>query len=118
MLKERLKQLRKEKGLSQYEAAKKLDFSRGKLANYEQGTREPDYDTLEKIADFYDCSLDYLLGRSDLTNNEEDFIHDLQNDFSLEELQKKYSLTVDGKTATEEEIKAAITFIRSLRDMK
>ncbi|WP_067730974.1 helix-turn-helix domain-containing protein [Oceanobacillus damuensis] len=118
MLKERLKQLRKEKGISQYEAAKKLGFSRGKLANYEQGTREPDYDTLEKLADFYDCSLDYLLGRSNLTNNEEEFIYDLQRNFSLEELQKKYSLTIDGKAATEEELKAAITFIRSLRGMK
>ena len=48
MLGKRIAALRKEKGLSQYELADRLGFSRGKLANYEQGTREPDYETLIK----------------------------------------------------------------------
>lgn len=65
MLKIRLVYLRSEKGLSQYEAAERLGFSRGKLANYEQGSRQPDYDTLQIIADFYDVTIDYLLGRTD-----------------------------------------------------
>lgn len=72
MLKNRLISLRKEKGLSQYEIADKLGFSRGKLANYEQGTRQPDYDTLTKIAEYYDVSVDYLLGRTDQKNLKED----------------------------------------------
>ncbi|AOP14574.1 HTH-type transcriptional regulator Xre [Bacillus licheniformis] len=61
MLGKRIAALRKEKGLSQYELADRLGFSRGKLANYEQGTREPDYETLIKIADFFEVSTDYLL---------------------------------------------------------
>lgn len=113
----RLRKLRKEKGLSQYKAAEKLGFSRGKLANYEQGTREPDYETLQKLADFYDCSTDYLLGRSELTSREEHLLQDLDKDLSLEELQEKYSLTIDGKAATKKEIETAIAFIRSLRSM-
>jgi len=68
MLKNRLVSLRKDKGLNQYEAAKLLGFSRGKLANYEQGSRQPDYDTLEIIADFYKTSTDFLLGRTDKQN--------------------------------------------------
>lgn len=61
VLGKRIAALRKEKGLSQYELADRLGFSRGKLANYEQGTREPDYETLIKIADFFEVSTDYLL---------------------------------------------------------
>jgi HTH-type transcriptional regulator, competence development regulator len=65
MLKDRLIFLRKQIKLTQYEVADRLGYSRGKLANYEQGSREPDYETLKHIANFYDTSLDYLLGRTD-----------------------------------------------------
>lgn len=65
MFGERLASLRKRKGLSQYALAERLNFSRGQLANYEQGKREPDYNTLQKIADFFEVSVDYLLGRTD-----------------------------------------------------
>lgn len=65
MFGERLASLRKSKGLSQYALAERLNFSRGQLANYEQGKREPDYNTLQKIADFFDVSVDYLIGRTD-----------------------------------------------------
>lgn len=63
MLGKRLAELRNKKGLSQYELANRLGFSRGKLANYEQGSRQPDYETLDIIADFFNVSTDYLLGR-------------------------------------------------------
>ncbi|WP_394512560.1 helix-turn-helix domain-containing protein [Priestia aryabhattai] len=65
MFGKRLAQLRKEKGISQYEFADRIGFSRGQVANYEQGKREPDYETLQKIADFFNVSTDYLLGRID-----------------------------------------------------
>jgi len=115
MLKDRLRELRKEKGFSQYEAARRLGFSRGKLANYEQGTREPDYEVLEKLADFYECTTDYLLGRSELTISQEKLLRDVEKNLSIEEIKEKYSLTIDGKTATKEEIEGAIAFIRALR---
>ncbi|KYC71666.1 helix-turn-helix transcriptional regulator [Heyndrickxia faecalis] len=73
MFGKRLSALRKQKGLSQYELADKLGYSRGQIANYEQGKREPDYETLQKIADFFDVTTDYLLGRTDIrTLNDED----------------------------------------------
>nr|WP_025908623.1 helix-turn-helix transcriptional regulator [Priestia flexa] len=65
MFGKRLATLRKEKGISQYEFADRIGFSRGQVANYEQGKREPDYETLQKIADFFNVSTDYLLGRTD-----------------------------------------------------
>lgn len=71
MFNKKLIELRKNLKLSQYELADRLGFSRGKLANYEQGTRQPDFDTLEKIADFFGVSTDYLLGREDSQINQE-----------------------------------------------
>ncbi len=69
MLGERIAKLRKNKGLSQYDLAEKLEFSRGKLANYEQGSRQPDFATLQIIADFFEVTTDYLLGRTDTLEN-------------------------------------------------
>lgn len=63
MLKEILVYLRRKNKLSQYELAERLGFSRGKLANYEQGSRQPDYETIIKIAEYFDVTVDYLLGK-------------------------------------------------------
>lgn len=56
--------LRKEKGLSQKEAAEKLGVSQALLSHYEKGIRECGLDFLVKAANFYGVSADYLLGRS------------------------------------------------------
>ncbi|MFL2072787.1 helix-turn-helix domain-containing protein [Marinilactibacillus psychrotolerans] len=63
MDKERLKMLRKEKGLTQGDMAEILEIARTTYANYEQGTREPDNRILNRLADFFIVSIDYLLGR-------------------------------------------------------
>lgn len=65
LLPERLAQIRKQRGLSQYELADALGFSRGQIGNYEQGTRRPDPTTLQQIADYLHVSVDYLLGRDE-----------------------------------------------------
>lgn len=65
MFGKRLAELRNQKELSQYELADRLNLSRTQLANYEQGKREPDFETLVLLADFFEVSLDYLLGRTD-----------------------------------------------------
>lgn len=59
----RLKTLRNLKKLSQRELAKQLNIAPSTLAMYEIDKREPDYNTLKKIADFFQVSTDYLLGR-------------------------------------------------------
>lgn len=58
--------LRAEKGIYQKELADYLQVSIGTISNYEQGIHNPDFDTLCKIADFYEVSLDYLLGRTNI----------------------------------------------------
>lgn len=61
----RIKELRKEKQITQAELAKALNISPSTIGMYEQGRREPDYKTLERIADFFRVSTDFLLGRKD-----------------------------------------------------
>ena len=56
--------LRKEKGISQKEAAANLGVSQALLSHYEKGIRECGLDFLVRAADFYNVSTDYLLGRS------------------------------------------------------
>lgn len=65
---ERLKQLRKENGLTQTELAKKLNIGQTTIAAYENGTHDPQIFSLIAYANFFNCSVDYLLGR------EEDFV--------------------------------------------
>ena len=62
-----LKSLRKAQGLTQDELAKILKISRSTIGMYENGSREPDYETLENIADYFNVDIDYLLGRTNKT---------------------------------------------------
>ena len=66
---ERIKQLRKERGLSQDQLAKILGVSRSTVGMYETGKREPDFESCEAIADFFNVDMDYLLGKT-LTANQ------------------------------------------------
>ena len=59
-----LKSLRKSNNLTQEDLAKALKVSRSTIGMYENGSREPDYETLEAIADYFNVDIDYLLGRT------------------------------------------------------
>lgn len=60
-----LRELRTQKGLTQAELSKALQVSASSIGMYEQGRREPDNETLGRIANFFHVSTDYLLGRTD-----------------------------------------------------
>lgn len=57
-----LKQLRTERNLTQSELAEKLGLSKSSISMYENGKREPDFENLEMIADFFNVRLMYLIG--------------------------------------------------------
>lgn len=61
----RLKELRKEKGLSQLRLATDLHTTQNTISRYETGEREPGIAELIKIADYFNVSVDYLIGRTD-----------------------------------------------------
>lgn len=62
----RLFELRKSEELTQCEMAKRLNITQPSYIRYENGTSEPSLETLAKIADIFDVSVDYLLGRNDI----------------------------------------------------
>lgn len=63
-----LKAIRNKKGVTQKEAADALGISPNTYKNYEQGMREPNNDMLCKLADYFQVTTDYLLGRAPQTN--------------------------------------------------
>ena len=66
---ERLKELRLSKELTQGELAKLTGLGRSALGMYESGKREPNFETLEVIADFFNVDMNYLLGKSDVKSS-------------------------------------------------
>lgn len=66
-----LKQLRMEKGLTQHELAKILDVSKSNISKYEAGNVEPNMSILIRISEYFDVSLDHLLGRIEEDQSEE-----------------------------------------------
>ncbi len=63
---ERIKELRMERGLKQREMAEQFGLALTSYQSYEYATRYPEFPGLIAIADFFDVSLDYLVGRSDV----------------------------------------------------
>lgn len=61
----RLKELRKSRGISQLKLAIDLNMNQNSISRYENGEREADCATLILFADYFDVSVDYLLGRTD-----------------------------------------------------
>ena len=78
-----LKELRNRKGLSQEELSCKLKVSKSLIGLYETGDRKPSYDMLEDIADFFNISIDCLVGKDDKSGQ-----HFLLNPFSIKAYRK------------------------------
>ncbi|SHJ36933.1 Methanogenic corrinoid protein MtbC1 [Clostridium amylolyticum] len=91
----RLKELRKEKKITQKELADSLGLAQSTIANYEQGIRFPDNVMIKKLADYFSVSLDYLLKRTEvreivLTKKNYEFINKLDDLEYKNIISKKY----------------------------
>ncbi|RSD27631.1 XRE family transcriptional regulator [Mesobacillus subterraneus] len=107
---EKLRYLREKNNLSQYELAHKLEFANTLIPTYELGKKEPSLNHLELIADYFNVSVDYLLGRDEK----------LFNNFlvkPLNELLEKYSFYLEDEKVTKEEVIEAITYIKLKRNL-
>lgn len=77
----RLRQLRKEHGLTLEKMAKMINSNRGSLSRYELGEVELKQEFAKQLADFFDVSVDYLLGYSDAKHSDvDDFVYILYNE--------------------------------------
>ncbi|EGK13004.1 XRE family transcriptional regulator [Desmospora sp. 8437] len=87
----RLKKLRLEHKLTQEQLGKKINVTKVSISGYENGTRTPDIETLQKIAEVFDVTIDFLLGRTDQSG-----VVQSENTFSknLKRLRIKQNLTL------------------------
>lgn len=74
----RIKFLREELHMTQQELADKLDGAKSTVAMYEKGDRKPSMEVLLKLSEIFDCSIDYILGKSDIRNPENTDLDKLQ----------------------------------------
>lgn len=92
MLRDQLVKLRKQHKKTQEDIAKILGITRPAYTAYESGNRQPDYDSLIKLAKYYDVSLDFLLTGQEKENTKEEnlFFFDIEglNDEEIEDIKK------------------------------
>jgi HTH-type transcriptional regulator, competence development regulator len=116
VLGDRLRRLRLEKKLTQEELGKKINVTKVSISGYENGNRTPDTETLQKLADFFNVTTDYLLGRTDNPSPpESDIPEELNTLAKINQLIKEYGIEQMGffdiekwKSLSEEEIEEII----------
>jgi transcriptional regulator with XRE-family HTH domain len=109
MLGERLKKLRSRKGMSQEELSKNLGLTRGTYAHYEINKRQPDYDTLKKIADFFNVTIDFLITGNEKSESPDEMWQEFLNP-------RTQIFFKDLKDAPEEKIEELIRFWEFIKD--
>ncbi|WP_422658181.1 helix-turn-helix domain-containing protein [Paenibacillus sp. EC2-1] len=117
----RIAELREKQGWTQEELASTVGITRAALSHYEKNRRKPDFETLTLLADRFNVSIDYLIGRTkhekmSMDTEVRDFVDGLE--LSDQDLLERFNLTVDGRKLTEEEAKRFIAFVRMERMMK
>lgn len=91
VLGDRLKDLRRKKGINQEHVAIDLGISRARYSHYENNHVEPDAEMLRKLATYYNVTIDYLLGNSDnpnpeITNDPLSEIQKIAEEFGIKDL--------------------------------
>lgn len=117
MIKERLRELRKEKSKHQKDIAAILGISVTGYASYEQGLTNPSLETLLILADFYNVSTDYLLGKTDsrYTQAELDFYNEVK-ERGIDELIHEYNISLGDESMSEREERILIKLIKSFME--
>ena len=100
----RLKKLRLERKLTQEELGKIIHVSKVSISGYENGNRTPDTDTLQKLADFFGVTTDYLLGRDKIKDKTKDQDTIQSEEIRIFEELKKYPLLFHDLTSNPEGI--------------
>ena len=110
----RLKELRSQSNMQQKDVCASLNIPQNTYSQYENGKREPDSETLSRIADFFGVSVDYILGRTDDPNyidTDDELNEYLEYLRTRPELKMLFSLTKD---ATKEDVQKAVKIIETM----
>ena len=107
----RLREIRKLSGLTMKELGIRIGVSESAISQYETGKRQPDYETLLKIADYFGVSVDYLLGKDEKSEDSElqEYLEQLKN---RSEMRMLFKLAAD---ATKEDVEQAVRIIEAIR---
>jgi len=124
ILGQRLRKLREEKELNQQDIANVLGITYNAYGNYERGVRSPDPETIRQLADFFNVSTDYLLGRDDSKNAPEKAFESALSDSPellefWKELSKRDDLQLMFKQARKlspESIRKVVEVIKLIED--
>lgn len=100
----RISELRKQAGMSQFQLAKVLDIAASTLGMYETGKREPSLKVMQRIADYFGVTTDYLLGRPEEKKEKDSNSVDLAD--------KKALLTYQGIPLSDEDREIIIRLMR------
>ncbi|CAI6036349.1 helix-turn-helix domain-containing protein [Cohnella sp. JJ-181] len=117
----RIAYLRDQSGWTQEELSSSLGITRAALSHYEKNRREPDTEMLTKLADLFNVSIDYLVGRThqpQMTLDAE--VRQFTDQLELsdaDQLLESFALTIDGRRLSKEEAKRFIAFIRAERSL-
>jgi transcriptional regulator len=115
---ERLREIRLQKNMTQEQIAKKLNLAVSTIGMYERGAREPSFETLENIADFFNIDMDWLLGKSNIQNKyqyEKNITSNKQNKLSEDELISYFR--IDTSDLTDDEITEVREELEKYTDM-
>lgn len=108
------KSLRIKNGLTQDELSKNIGISRSAISMYERGEREPDFETLEVIADYFNVDMNYLSG-----NEEESYYTNLQTRQIAQEIYENKELRIlfdASRNAKPEDLLFVAEMIKKLKD--
>ena len=75
-----------------------------RISAYEKGKREPDIETLKQFAEYFNCSIDYLTGKSDIRN------------YDKEEQEFRYAYHKEMEGLTDEEVADALRFYKEMKN--
>lgn len=110
MFAENLKTLRKSKGLTQVQFAEIFNISSGTIAMWETNKRVPDTSMLIKIAEFFNVTVDYLLGKSEVPMS--------NSNNQLEDVYLSLAKTAQDERIDPDDIRLAIETIRAMKRQK
>ena len=113
-MKLKIREIRKRCGLTQKELAEGIGSSESAISQYENGKRQPDYETLLKISDYFGVSVDYLLGGEEINHSHED----PELDAILEQLKNRSEMRMLFNLATnasKEDVLQAVRIIEAIR---
>lgn len=99
----RLKNLREDSQLNQSDIAKKLNISTAAYSYYENEKRDMPTNVLKQLSEFFNCSIDYLLGKTDIRNIEQEF---------------NFTYHKETEGLSEDEIKEALEFYKMVKNRK